>query len=309
MSATLTAIGCGLATALCFGTGDYLAQRLTRRHGWFVAVFGVQLLSGVILAVLALAWHGWPVLDEVDARAWLGLGAIGLANSLGLIGLYRAFESGKLTLVSPIAGSMGAFTVVFAWLAGSPPALVLVPGLGAVVLGILAASVVTGEVGEGEAAGPSAGLSVALGIGWALLSAVCFGWMLFVLGPSSELFGPAWVVAALRVVAVVTLLGLALVLNTELRGGLRALWGESRGRLALVVTLDSGGLLLYASASSRELLGGEVAVLAVLASSFPLVTIVLAQVRSSEELRWWQWTGIAAVLTGVAWISGWSGTN
>jgi drug/metabolite transporter (DMT)-like permease len=294
---TLIAIGCGLGAALCFGTGDFLAQRLAHRHGAMSAMFAVQVASLAVLGSVAGLWHGAP---SATAEIVSGVLAIGLVNTLAMVGLYRAFETGKLSLVSPIAGSMGAFTVGFAWLAGQPPPVSVIPGLLAVVGGIVVASVVD----QPTTSGPPK-LHRALGVGWALLSAVGFGWVFFVLGPRSVALGPAWTIALLRGVAIVLLLALARPLRWRLLDALRARPEQpaSRGRTLVVACLDSAGMVIFAWGSSRGALPGEIAVVAVLTSSFPLVTIALARVYLREGLRWWQWLGVAIVLLGVAWVS------
>ena len=296
---TWIAIGCGLGAALCFGTGDFLAQRLTHRHGWMPAMFAVQIASVLVLALVGLAWHG-P--GPVDPQLPLAVAGIGLINTLGMIGLYRAFESGKLSLVSPIAGSMGAFTVAFAWVAGEAPPLAVIPGLITVVLGILAASVVD----EPDSVSATPKLRRALGVGWALLSALAFGWVFFVLGPNSVALGPAWTIAILRLVAIVLLLAVTRFgTQPRLATALRSEPDQpsSRGRTLAVALLDSSGMVLIAFGSSRGALLGETAVVAVLASSFPLITIALARVWLREGLRWWQWIGVGVVVVGVAWVS------
>jgi uncharacterized membrane protein len=294
---TWIAIGSGLGAALCFGTGDYLAQRLTHRHRAMPAMFAVQIASAVVLAAVALAWHGPP---RAAPEQWLAVLGIGLVNTLGMVGLYRAFEAGKLSLVSPIAGSMGAFTVGFAWLAGQPPPSVVIPGLFAVVLGIVVASVVD----EPTRSGPNK-LGRALGVGWALLSALGFGWVFFVLGPRSLALGPAWTIWILRLVAIAVLLTLAKPMRAQLSAALISTPEQesSRGRTLAVACLDSTGMVLFAWGSSRGAIVGEIAVVAVLTSSFPLITIALARVRLGEALRWWQWIGVAAVIGGVVWVS------
>jgi drug/metabolite transporter (DMT)-like permease len=65
-------------------------------------------------------------------------------------------------------------------------------------------------------------------------------------------------------------------------------------------------MLGFAYGSSRGIAAAELAVVAVLTSSFPLVTVALARVHLRERLNWWQWLGIAAVLAGIGWISAWS---
>jgi len=303
LSAALLALAFGLATACCFGTGDFLAQRLTRRHGWFAAVFAVQIAAALVLGAAALvardARSSWAALGE----AWVPILVLGVVNTLGLVGLYLAFERGKLSLVSPIAGSMGAFAIAFTWVAGAAPATVLAPGLFAVVIGIIVASVV---VDPGDLLEGSAGIHGARGVGWALVSAAAFGWVFVRIGQSGEAVGPAWTVWWLRLVAIAGLGVLALVTRWPLREPSAALVRGDRWRLLAVAILDSGGMLTFAYASSRADLGEVLAILVVLASCFPIVTVALAQLRLRESLRWWQWCGVVAVSLGIAWISFWA---
>jgi drug/metabolite transporter (DMT)-like permease len=296
-TSTLIAIGSGLGAALCFGTGDFLAQRLAQRHGAMSAMFAVQVVGMLVLAAVASVWHGAPAMSSEVALTVIG---IGFVNTLAIVGLYRAFETGKLSLVSPVAGSMGAFTVGFAWLAGQTPPASVIPGLLAVVFGIVVASMVDAPTPSGTRK-----LNPALGVGWALLSAVGFGWVLFVLGPHSAALGPAWTIAILRAIALALLLALARPLGWRLMSALRSDPAEpaSRGRTLVVACLDSGGMVFVAWGSSRGALPGENAVVAVLASSFPLVTIALARVYLRERLRWWQWIGVVIVIAAVGWVS------
>jgi drug/metabolite transporter (DMT)-like permease len=290
-----TAIGLlgGLTAALCFGVGDFLVQPLTRERGWMPAVLGVQIVSVIALLIAALIWHGPLELDRIDVSVVV----LGTVNTLGIIALYRAFEVGKLSLVSPIAGSMGAFTLVFAWLAGQSPAAIVLPGLGAVLLGIVLASLASSHGDNGPS---KARVGRALGVGWALLSAVGFGWVFFRLGTVADALGSAWAIFGLRLVAIPWLLLTARAMRISLRKPPDpASPRPSRSLLVAVAVLDSSGLIALSLGSVH----GSVAIAAVLASAFPVVTILLARVRLHERLAWWQWIGVAAILSGVCWIT------
>lgn len=291
MSATAIGLLAGLVAALCFGLGDFVAQSLTRQRGWLVASLAVQIVSVLALVTIGPIWPGLPARFD---QAELAL-ALGTANTLGIVALYRAFELGKLSLVSPIAGSMGAFTLIFAWLAGeTPPALVL-PGLAFVLVGIALAGVAPPS---DEPQRPR--LTGSRGLGWALISAIAFGWVFLRLGDLADALGSTWSVLALRVVAIPWLLVVAGLMRTPLRDrpGEPERPPLSRTSLVAVALLDTSGLL--ALSLGGEL--GQASVAAVLASAFPLVTIALARVRLREQLAWWQWLGVTAILVGVAWL-------
>jgi drug/metabolite transporter (DMT)-like permease len=296
MSPTAIGLVGGLAAALCFGVGDFLVQSLTRERGWLPAVFGVQIVSVIVLFVAALIWHGPLELDRVDGLVLV----LGSVNTLAIVALYRAFEVGKLSLVSPIAGSMGAFTLVFAWLSGESPAPLVLPGLAAVLLGIVVAGLAPSQPQHADETPKTVGR--ALGVGWALLSAVGFGWVFFRLGTLADAVGSAWAILGLRLVAIPWLLVVAKAMRIGLRNtpepqGPR----PSRALLIAVAVLDSSGLIALSLGSAH----GSVAIAAVLASAFPVVTILLAFVRLHERLAWWQWLGVAAILIGVTWITIW----
>lgn len=305
MSATLLALALGLMTALCFGTGDFLAARLTHSHGWLVTVFAVQIVAGLMLAGAALVW--WPLPGPLGSRVWLELALLGVANTLAVVALYRAFASGKVSIISPIAGSMGAFTLAFAWLAGLPPEPEHTPGVIAMLVGVALASVAVDE-SERAAGKPrrAAKLRRAGGVGWALVSACGFGWVFFRLGSSSAALGPAWAVCGLRAVALLMLMPLARAMRQPLRAPLTTLTRASAPLLLLVAACDSGGMLTFAYASSLEPLRTKIALLTVIASCFPVLTILWARARLRESLAWWQWIGVGLVIASIAWISKWS---
>jgi drug/metabolite transporter (DMT)-like permease len=63
--------------------------------------------------------------------------------------------------------------------------------------------------------------------------------------------------------------------------------------------LDTGANLLYALATTH----GLVSVVAVLASVYPVVTVILARVVLGERLHSWQRVGALGALGGAALIS------
>lgn len=278
-----TAIMSGLGSAGCFGVGDFFATRLSRAHGWLRTFFWLQVLSFPILALVGLVEHGVPQVGWSMAGTLVGLG---LLNAVGALGLYRAFEVGTLSVVSPVASTFGAVTVALAIAFGDPPPLTVLPALGLVVAGVAAASVVKDQDSER--------LTRSAGIGWALLASLGFGAMFFGLDRVVDDLGPAWPVASFRLVAMAILIPFARHRGEALR--------PLRGDLSLaaaVALLDSAGMVLYAFGTTV----GHVGVVAVLASLFSAVTVVLAQTVLRERLSWWQWVGVLATLGGVAWVS------
>ena len=103
-----------------------------------------------------------------------------------------------------------------------------------------------------------------------------------------------WAGAIQRVTGVCVTLAAVLVLRAPLR--------VSRDRLPPLVTvgvLDTGANVLYGFASVT----GLVSLAAMLASLFPVVTVLLARLVLRERMSRTQTTGVLCALAGVACIS------
>jgi drug/metabolite transporter (DMT)-like permease len=72
------------------------------------------------------------------------------------------------------------------------------------------------------------------------------------------------------------------------------------GVLAAIGLLDTGGNVLFAAASSSH---GLLSVVSVLASLYPVITVLLAQLVLRERIQAVQNVGVAATLAGVVLIS------
>ncbi len=293
-------IAAGLIAASGFGVADFMAQGLARRYGWLRTMLWLQMASLPVLSAIAFFVTGPSALTG-ESGAWISLLLYGVSNTIGTFGLYRAFQVGTVSVVSPIASAFGAATVLVALLAGYPPHASLWPGLILTVLGISVTSMVR-EQGQG---GPRFRRS--LGVGWALLSALAFGVSFYGLAPMSEAMGPFWPVAGFRLTS---LLMVFMCLRWASRNSAvrsfaaldqgSGLWNSGDSlRLSALVVLDSGSMVIYSLGTSSA----HVGVVAVLASLFSAVTVLLAQIVLKERLAWWQWCGILAIFVGVAWVS------
>ena len=132
------------------------------------------------------------------------------------------------------------------------------------------------------------------GTGFALLAAAGFGGF-FVLLHDASTYSVVWATFVQRLTSVSVLLVASLIVRPSLAVG----WRRTPQLLAIGV-LDQGANLLYGFASTV----GLVSLAAVLASLFPVVTVVLARAILHERLSRTQQTGVACALAGVALIAG-----
>ncbi|HEX4867046.1 MAG TPA: EamA family transporter, partial [Acidimicrobiales bacterium] len=86
-----------LASALSFGSGDFLGGMATRRGSATAVVTWSYVLSGLLLLVASLATGG-----SVTARdLLLGAGA-GVLGAGGIALLYRALAIGQMSAIAPV---------------------------------------------------------------------------------------------------------------------------------------------------------------------------------------------------------------
>lgn len=271
----------GLAASVSWGCSDFLGG-LKSRTLELLTVLLVSQGAGLALVAVVVALRGEPV---PEAKYVLYACISGVAGALGLAAFYRGLAVGAMAVVAPIAGTAAAIPVAFGVITGDRPSAIQAVGIAFAIAGVAVAS------REPPDEGGSA--RVAAGAGLALLAAVGFGSFFVSMDAASDpdLF---WAIFFNRVTSM-TVLGLAaLVLRPRLavgRGDLRALLG--------IGALDISANTLFAIASTK----GLVSLVAVLASLYPVVTILLARVVLGEHVRRLQQAGVAAVLAGVALIS------
>jgi drug/metabolite transporter (DMT)-like permease len=272
------ALTLALGASVAWGASDFLGGLASRRLPVVVVLLGAQVV-GLVLAGAVWALAG----PQLPAPEVLALGAAaGIAELLGFACLYRGLAIGEMTAVAPLAALTAVLPVAVAVGGGEEVAALEAGGM----LLAIAGSAVT-------AADPSSRLIVR-GAGLGLGAALCFGAFFVLLGNASESAGPAAVLAG-RVASVSVLAPLAAASATR---GARPSRPDA-AMIAALGALDVAANLAYAAAA----MGGADATVAVLASLYPLTTVLLARALLNERLDAPRLAGVAAVLGGVALIS------
>jgi drug/metabolite transporter (DMT)-like permease len=288
----------GLATALSWGSADLFARFATRKIGTFRTMLYMQFF-GFLLMTAALHWlGGWGHLaDGSGWRPW-GWGILaGILNTSSTLALYRAFEIGKLSIVAPISASYPVLTTLLSVATGERLTLVRVVGIGLAILGVIL--VARGESVENSTSAPEESKPLGkknLGIGWALMAAVGFGVMFWLLGIRVvPLVGSAPSVWIIRLTSAVTTFLVILLLRQSmaLPPHRDTPWILGVGFLDTVAyVFNNIGMRLE-----------QVSVVSVLASLYGAVTVGLAAIILRESVARMQWMGIALIFAGVVLIS------
>jgi drug/metabolite transporter (DMT)-like permease len=274
----------GLSSGLCWGAADFFGGMQSRRLPALTVAFWSQ-VAGALGLVAALAVSGTR--PTPAGVAW-GLVA-GVGSGCALVLFYRGLAEGTMSIVAPVSACGAVVPVAAALLTGHRPGALAGLGVLAAITGVVLVS-----RPRRTAPGPSGGagrsgrvLAMALG------SALGFGlFYVFVdAGTTGSRGDPLWVIAGARASSLVMLSMIALVGN---RSALR--WpGRRIGPVALVGIGDTGANLLFAYAATT----GNLAVVGVLGSLYPVATVVLARWLLGERLSGGQSAGVALALTGV----------
>jgi drug/metabolite transporter (DMT)-like permease len=275
-------VGLAACASVAWGASDFAAGLAARRRPVLVVLGGSQLTGLILVAVILLAVGGaFP--DEQAIRSAMIAGA---CEAVGFGALYAALARGPMGVVAPIAALGGAVPIGVAVVGGSQ-----LGTLGAI--GAIGALVAVGLVSR-DAEG-SAGRA-APGIGLALVSAAAFGaFFVFLDDASGE--GPfVWGVAIARAVAVALVLPFLLHQWMRRTEPARRPSGQELGALATIGVLDVVANLLFAWGASR----GSGPIVAVIGSTYPVATVLLAASVLGERLDRLQQLGVVLAVGAMA---------
>jgi len=277
MSAIALLLAAG--SSVVWGIADFSGGSLTRRLPTF-AVTVVSQAAGFVALVVAVAVRG----DVAGRSFWLGVLG-GLGGGAGLAAFYRALSLGTMSIVSPIAacGAVVPFGISIA--TGERPGAAALAGAAVALSGAVLAS-----LEERRSESPDRTRAVAL----AVLAALVLGLFVYFLGLGSREGDALSTLFGARVGSLSLLVAAALAA--------RAPTAVPRASLPAVVAVglaDVSANTLFAFASGHGLL----ALVSVLGSLYPVVTVLLAHVLLGERLTLLQRVGVAAAVAGVAAIS------
>ena len=274
MSSLVLALGASLA----WGFADFFGPLVSRTLGSLRVLFWAQ-VGGVVAIVVAVAIHGrgpagWAVLFAILAS---------FGGMLGLFAYYRGVQAGAMSVVAPIAGVSAIVPVIFGIATGDKPSVPQIAGIACALLGVGLASI---EHHEGSH-------RIAAGVGLALLAAVGFGFYF----PWMHAAGKVdfwWASLIFRSTALLLMAAIVAARRAPLR-----LRPRDLAVAGLVGVGDTLGNVFFAASSGH----GLISLTSVLASLYPIVTVLLAAAILHEQVASLQKAGIVLTLTGVVLIS------
>lgn len=272
----------GLSAALGWGAADFTGGLASRRTGAYRAVLYGEAV-GLVFIIVALFAIREPLPNLAPLGMALFAGAIG---TTGLLLLFHAMESGKMSIATPVSALMAATLPV---LAGTVmqgfPGLLTFLGFG---LSLSAIWLISREEGN-----HSRILDHLSDLRLPLLAGLGFG-TYFILVHEAAQQSTYWTMFASRIGGVLIMVVFMLTRRKN--------WQVSRDAWPLIILngfLDIAGNGFYILASQI----GRLDVAAVLSSLYPATTVLLAAILLKERVARSQAIGILLALTAILFLT------
>ena len=272
-----------LLSSAMWGTSDYFAGRLSKKHHPF-AVLGfsqvIGLAVGLVIVAISGDWQG----KVLGFDGFLIMGALaGLSGYIGLACLYEGLSTGRMGVVSPISSMSAVVPLAYALIVNGD-SLSTITSVGVVIalVGVFCAS--GPELSQGLPLKP---LLLALG------AAAGFGFALTFIAMGSQSSALLTMVSMRGATFFVTM---AIALKFKTTGGFSK---KEMPALIFIGAADFIANLLLGIACTK----GLVSIAMVFGSLYPIATAVLAFKFFHERLHKVQYIGIALAVTGVSLIS------
>lgn len=268
----------GLASALSWGSADFVARISGRAIGPVSSLLGMT-IAGLVFLTVWLAVVGTSVPSTLAGVPWLIVSGVGTTGSMLL--LYAALNRGLVAVAAPLVGSFPVFVVLGSVVLGIVPT---VPQWIAMVAVLVGCWLVTTSEPAATTGGKAEGLGVT--IVYSLISAVSFAIALFAAREAIPQYGYVESVWAARVVG---LAALAIFIPvTRTRVALPARWWPA---IAIQGALDTTGIATIFIGA----VGSGAPLAAVGSAPVAVVTVVLTAMFLKEPVPLKRWAGIALV--------------
>lgn len=279
----------GAFSALGLGTADFMARFSSRAIGHASALLGMLITGCVILSV-------WIALTDTPlvwtSAGWYLIAITGVATTVMTLLLYKGLARGPISVVAPIVASHPVLVVALAFLFGARPTLLQWIAMALTIFGVVVVARSASDDNPNEPRTDHAELRTTVWI--AIGSMVAYAVLVFAGQRAVPVYGELQTLWMSRVTSLAVLIFFMAAAKQKPCLPVR-IWPF----LVVQGTLDAGGYLALFAGSAGE--GAEVA--AVVASTFGVVTVLLARAILKEKVNTAQWAGIALIFTCVAVLS------
>jgi len=289
MNHFLIALIAGISGMLGWGISDFFAKKTIDKIGSLKTLIGMQIIGGLLLLVyFLLSKSAFPT---ITGAMLFYVSALALLDGAGYLFLYRAFQKGVISIVSPIAASAAGFSVIIAvFLFKESLSLFGLIGVILIFLGILITST---DVRDFKKSFSKANLSN--GVPEAIAVMILLGlwfplWDRFV-GDKEWLF---WLIL-LKLI-----MGIMLCLYFYITNKGQKLISGYKSVIKILVPVAILDALAYLGTTwGYSVTANTTSLITVIANAYSLPTIILAYFFLKERISKQQALGIASIIGGI----------
>jgi drug/metabolite transporter (DMT)-like permease len=284
---TIAIVG-GLVGMLGYGISDFIAKKSIDKIGNLKTLFYTQLFGVFFLLFYFIKDISVPVFDFKNVVSIL---LFGFFNTIGYLALYRAFEKGKLSIVSPISSSYAILAAVVSFLFfGETFSQIKIITLFLIILGILLTATDLNSLKSGLGR-----KDLSKGVPEALLVLLVFG--IYVPFWDKFLSGPGWVVWVILVRLVLAFI--LLIYQCVIKKDNLKFSGKNLIYLLLFTSLFEA-IGSFGSSWGYHSSVSTTSIVTAITSTYPFITALLAFTFLKERLAINQYAGIAIIILGLA---------
>lgn len=281
----MAALAFALGSSLLWGVADFLGGLKSRTLSVPVVLAVMYVTSLTVMGIFIVARGEGPP----DTEAVIAALCAGLVGISALAAFYRGLAIGTMSIVAPIASTGVALPVLVGIAGGERPGTLRAIGIAAAVVGVVLAS----REEEGVGVGPRQQRQSIL---LALVAGIGFG-SYFVGAEIASREGVGWALFLSRVSAAPIVVAIAILVLR--RGAAR----PGKGALAALAAIGACDLAANAAYNHATTLG-DLSVVSVASSLYPVTTVMLAALLLGERVRGVQRAGVVVAITGVLLIAG-----
>jgi drug/metabolite transporter (DMT)-like permease len=284
-----TSIAAGLAAAFCWGTADYLSRSQSEKVGYYRTVIYSHVVTLVVILLL-IPFISPNLVAPVAPVAVLA--AAGALNLVAFIFLYRAFHTGVVSVVAPVAYTYPAVTAVLSVaILGTVISSERILAVAGIILGVILLSTRFSELSNSLRGTGTTRLTA--GVRSAIGSSLTFGTVYIAIGYAAPVVSVVVPVMVLRAVGIAVGVSLAPILHQDIRPS-RLTFSPT---MVAMGVLETAGFLSFTYGISVG--GGSLPIVAAISGMGGAVAAVYGLYFLKERLEPNQMLGALMSLLGV----------
>lgn len=270
-----------------YSISDFIAKKVIDKIGNLKTLFYAQLFGVVFLLFYFLKDASLPVFSLKNIIYIL---LFGIFDTIGYLALYRSFEVGKLSIVSPISSSYVILTAIISYFfMGETFSHLKIISLVLVIIGIVLTSI--------DFKGLKNGLDkkdLVKGVPEAMLVFLIFG--VYVPFWDKFLEGSGWIVWVILVRLIISA-----ILFVYWRGVKKQSLSAGSNKLIFVLFLIAlfEAFAAFGSSWGYHASVNTTSLVTAVSSAYPLITVTLAYLFLKERLAFSQYIGVGLIIGGL----------